>query len=154
MFINTWQSTNIKKMEIKIKGNTADGLKTCFIWISPWGCYSHTSINAGWPLQQLWPYPSYRADSGMKMMYWGSRTQHRGAPWHSPRVWVLLQAGNRLFRSVNTRLCLGNLGLPVAREERCWWWGWWWRWRSVERLSAKTRLLSEVLGGGWVVFQP
>lgn len=36
---------------------------------------------------------------------WESRIQHQAAPWHSLRVWVLLQAGNRLFRSVNTHLC-------------------------------------------------
>lgn len=48
----------------------------------------------------------------------GSRIHQRVAPWHSLGVWVLLKAGNRLFRSVNTSLYLATFGLPVAREAR------------------------------------
>lgn len=46
----------------------------------------------------------------------GSRIHQRVAPWHSLGVWVLLKAGNRLFRSVNTSLYLATFGLLVARE--------------------------------------
>ena len=63
----------------------------------------------GWPLLWAWPAKAYRDDSAMKMMYW---IQRRAAPRLSVGVWVLLHAGNRLFRCVNTLLCSATPGLP------------------------------------------